>query len=182
MRLSARTGPFRWRFSARYARICTRWPCRRNLWKNASETSNIKSASWVICVPALCRSSTTSAAIPIAAAKPTHPSNMALITKSVLPGTARAPASLSVRKTSTRLNSNWKTIANSANSSTSGSPCRRSCPACAFVRSAEPRMMKSNAVNHEFPSKRVTWTANSKPTNVPRTPANKGPHGFRDRN
>src|SRR6266700_2734187 len=92
MRLSARTGPFRWRFSARYARICTRWPCRRNLWKNASETSNIKSASWVICVPALCRSSTTSAATPIVAAKPIHPSNMALITKSVLPGTARAPA------------------------------------------------------------------------------------------
>ena len=112
-------------------------------------------ANWEIYPLALCRSSTTSVAAPIAAAKPFPQSNMALITKSVLHGTARAPASLSVRKTSTRLNSNWKTIANSANSSTSGSPCRRSCPACAFVRSAERRMMKSNAVNREFPSDRA---------------------------
>ncbi len=154
MKLSSRTGPFRWRFYVRCARICTRWPCRRSLWKNASETSNIKLASWVICVQALCQSSTTSAAIPIAAAKPIHLSNMARITKSVLPGTGRAPASLSVRMTSMRFNSNWKTIANSANSSMSGSPYRQSCPACAFARSAARRKMQSNAVNHEFPNKR----------------------------
>jgi len=45
-------------------------------------------------------------AAPTAAAKPLPRSNTALITKSVLRGTAKAPASLSVRRISARFNIN----------------------------------------------------------------------------
>ena len=158
------------------------WPSLQSLSKNAFNPLSIKLASWEIYAPALYRSNTTSAATPLAAAKRFLHSNTARITKSVLRGTAKAPASLSVRKTSTRFNSNWKTIGSFATLSMSGLPCRRSCPACASATSAKHRRMKSSAKKHEFPSDRVRNAAHSRSPIVRGTPANKGPNQFRDRN
>ena len=182
IRLSVKAGPFRWRFSARCARICTRWPSRKSLWKNAFETSNIKLASWEIYAPVLCRSSTTSVAVPIAAAKQLLQSSTAPITRSVLRGTVKAPASLSAWKISTKSNNSWKTTVDFANLSTSGLHCRRSCPACGFAKNGGRREMKSKGQNHEFPSKPVIYVQNSGVTIMRGSPANKGRNEFRDRN
>src|SRR5207247_5802299 len=158
MRLSVKIGPFQWRFPRRCARICTSWPSRKSLSKNVFEPSSTRLASWEIYVLVLCRSSTTSVVTPIAAAKPLHQSSTAPITKSVLRGMAKAPVSSSVRKTSMKSDNSWTIIVNCANSSTSGSPCRRSYPACAFEKN-ERREANSNGTNHEFPNKPATATA-----------------------
>jgi hypothetical protein len=70
--------------------MITLWRTAPNFLNNESSPSSARLRLWAICVRALSRCSTTSAAVRHAVAKPTLPSSMALSRKSASPGTGKS--------------------------------------------------------------------------------------------
>ena len=116
--------------------------------------SNGRLLHWGICVLARCQCNTTSVATPLAGAKPTRPSNMDLILRSVSAGVARVRRSSSARRMWTKSKTNWPTTTNSAFWLTSGDRHRHGVvPATASAAPSGGRRSEKGRQNGKNPTK-----------------------------
>jgi hypothetical protein len=86
-------------------------PADPNPWIDRSRRSNSALPRWVTCAQVHSLSSTTSAAIPDAAASPRLPSNTVPTISSALPGREKARLDLSAMRNCPKSRSNWRTTA-----------------------------------------------------------------------